>query len=217
VVNSSAPSDLVTVRSSGLGDPDDRSNGYDAVAGTFIGKRSSTVGVDAVRAWTRAFPPGAAILDLGCGHGRPITENLVQEGFSVYGVDASARLIEELRASLPSVQAECAAVEESSFFARSFDGVVAYGLMFLLTPEMQALVLRKVARALNPGGRFLFTAPWQVCAWTDALTGRPSVSLGRDAYVRLLTAEGLLLEGESTDEGGNHAYATVKAANLKAA
>lgn len=175
------------------------------------------MGVETVRAWARGLLPGAAMLDLGCGHGRPITELLVKEGFSVYGIDASARLIEELRARLPSVRAECAAIEDSPFFGRSFEGVVACGLMFLLTPETQALVLAKVARALDPGGRFLFTAPWQVCTWTDALTERRSVSLGREAYVRLLAAEGLQLEAEFQDEGGNHFYASVKAAERAAA
>jgi SAM-dependent methyltransferase len=216
-VNSSAPSDLVTVRSPREGDPDDRSNGYEAVARRFIDQRSSSVGVETVRAWAQAFSPRAAILDLGCGHGQPITDLLVKEGFSVYGVDASACLIEELRARLPSVHAECAAIEDSAFFGRSFDGVVASGLMFLLTPKTQALVVTKVARSLNLGGRFLFTAPWQVCTWADALTGRCSVSLGREAYVRLLAAEGLQLEAEFQDEGGNHFYASVKAAEPAAA
>lgn len=216
-MNSSAPSDLVTMRSSRPGDLDDRSNGYEAVARKFIEQRSSTVGVETVRAWAQAFTPGSAMLDLGCGHGRPITELLVREGFSVYGVDASARLIEELRARLPSVHAECAAVEDSTFFGRSFEGVVASGLMFLLTPETQALVIAKVACALDPGGCFLFTAPWQVCTWTDALTGRRSVSLGREAYVRLLAAEGLQWEAEFQDEGGNHFYASVKVAEPAAA
>lgn len=216
-MNPSAPPDLVTVRSFRQGDPDDRSNGYEAVARRFIDQRSSTVGVETVRMWARGLSPGAAILDLGCGHGRPIAELLVQEGFSVYGVDASARLIEELRTRLPSVHAECAAIEDSTFFGRSFEGVVACGLMFLLTPESQALVVTKVACALDPGGRFLFSAPWQLCTWTDALTGRRSVSLGREAYVRLLAAEGLELEAEFQDEGGNHFYASVKVAEPAAA
>lgn len=205
------------MRSFDPSDPDDRSNGYEAVAHRFIDQRSSAVGVETVRAWARGLSPGAAILDLGCGHGRPISERLVEEGFSVYGIDASARLIEALRARLPSVHAECAAVEDSTFFGRSFEGVVACGLMFLLTPESQALVVAKVARALDPGGRFLFTAPWQVCTWTDALTGRRSVSLGRNAYIRLLSAEGLLLETESQDEGGNHTFAAVKLSHPAAA
>ena len=53
------------------------------------------------------------------------------------------------------VPSEHNTVEASAFFDRTFDGVLAWGLLFLLTPAAQALVIEKVARALDPGGRFL--------------------------------------------------------------
>lgn len=187
-------------------DPGDRSHGYEAAARAFMDRRSPSIGVETVRAWASEFPPGAAVLDLGCGHGRPLTRLLVDEGFSVAGVDASASLIAALHADLPSVQVECGAVEDSTFFGRAFDGVIAWGLLFLLPAGAQALLIGKVARALNPAGRFLFTSPRQACEWADTLTGQPSVSLGRDAYRRILAAEGFLLLAEREDEGGNHYY-----------
>lgn len=139
--------------------PGDGSNGYEAVARDFMAQRSASIGLETVRAWAREFPSHASILDLGCGHGRPICQMLVGEGFAVYGVDASASLIAALRAQLPSVQAECATIEEFGFFGRTFDGVIAWGLIFLLTPDVQSLLIRKVARVLTPGGRFLFYCP----------------------------------------------------------
>lgn len=48
------------------------------------------------------------------------------------------------------------------------------------------------------------TAPWQTAEWTDALTGRTSVSLGRERYTALLADAGLVLTGEEDDEGENH-------------
>lgn len=184
----------------------DRSNGYEGVAAAFIAQRSPSIGVATVRAWAKELPPGAVVLDLGCGHGRPLTQFLFDEGFSVYGVDASASLVAALHAGLPAVRVECAAVEDSTFFGRAFDGVIAWGLLFLLPAGAQALLIGKVARALNPAGRFLFTSPRQACEWADTLTGQPSVSLGRDAYRRILAAEGFLLLAEREDEGGNHYY-----------
>jgi hypothetical protein len=82
--------------------------------------------------------------------------------------------------------------------------------MFLLRPEAQSVLIRKVSRVLNRGGQFLFTSPRQVCEWPDAMTGRMSVSLGADAYRRLLLATGLALEAELDDEGDNHYYLAVK-------
>lgn len=83
---------------------------------------------------------------------------------------------------------------------------VSWGVIFLLSPETQAVLIAKAALALKPGGRLLFTALSQICEWDDALTGRLSISLGYDAYRGLLETEGLALEGETLDEGENHYY-----------
>lgn len=193
-------------------DEPERSNAYESHAAEFISRRTqSAVGAAAVREWASDLRPGAAVLDLGCGCGRPISQVLVDAGFAVHGVDAAPSMIAAFRARFPGAPAECSAIEDSALFGRTFDGVVAWGLMFLLAPDNQALLIRKVARALDAGGRFLFTAPRQECEWPDALTGRRSVSLGREKYRQLLAAEGLVLVGERTDEGENHYYLAQKA------
>lgn len=184
----------------------DPSNGYEAVASEFVRVRNPRIGVATVRAWARSLPPGASILDLGCGDGVPIGIALMTDGFKLYGVDASLTLTAAFRRRLPHADVVCEAVEDSSFFRRTFDGVIAVGLMFLLSAEPQRSLIHKVAVALNPGGRFLFTAPVQVGTWDDALTGRESVSLGADEYEAALADAGLTLMGEHTDEGGNHYY-----------
>jgi hypothetical protein len=104
------------------------------------------------------------------------------------------------------VEVECARVEDSQLFGRTFDGVVAWGLMFLLEPGTQALVLENISSALEHGGRLLFTAPEQVCAWVDVLTERQSVSLGAEAYTRILDGVGMDLLERFRDEGDNHYY-----------
>jgi hypothetical protein len=53
---------------------------------------------------------------------------------------------------------ECAAVEDSDFFGRTFDAVVAVGLFFLLDAGIQRRLVAKVAAVLQSGGRLLFTA-----------------------------------------------------------
>ena len=103
--------------------------------------------------------PHSAILDLARGHGVPISQTLIEEGFTVFSVDASRTLIEAFRKRFHNAFVECAGVEDSEFFQRTFDGVVACGLMFLMPEDTQSLVIHKVARALNPNGRFLFTFP----------------------------------------------------------
>jgi hypothetical protein len=115
-------------------------------------------------------------------------------------------MVAAFRERFPGVPIEHNTVEASEFFGRTFDGVLAWGLLFLLTPEAQALVIEKVAGALNPGGRFLFTSPKEPFEWLDAMTGRPSRSLGAHTYERLLRDAGLTWVAEAEDEGENHYY-----------
>lgn len=185
----------------------DLSNGYEKLSADFIERRNaSTVGAKTVRDWAQAFSPNSTILDIGCGNGVPISQTLIELGFEVYGVDASVSMIEAFRQQFPKAQAACEPIENSSFFNRQFDGVISWGLFFLLPAATQVTLIGKVANALRAGGKFLFTAPYQICSWDDQLTGRKSQSLGRDAYTNALAAAGCRLIGEYTDEGENHYF-----------
>lgn len=189
---------------------DDLSNGYEAIAPDFIQRREqSAIGVDRVRHWARLLPQNSVVLDLGCGSGIPVSATLANEGCELYCIDASDRLAAACRRNLPQAEVACEAVEYSSFFGRNFDAVIAVGLLFLLTPDKQRQLIAKVAAVLKPGGRFLFTAPNQVCQWTDVLTGQQSCSLGGTEYQHLLLQNGLELVAEYQDEGGNHYYDTI--------
>jgi 2-polyprenyl-3-methyl-5-hydroxy-6-metoxy-1,4-benzoquinol methylase len=186
--------------------PPDKSNGYEQLAEIFIQARNRLIGSATVREWSTTLPAGSSILDLGCGHGVPISEVLINEGFAVYGVDASPTLISAFRQRFPKADAECSAVEDSEFFHRTFDAAIAWGLMFLLPADVQRIVIPRVARALKPGGKFLFTSPQNPLTWLDVQTKRMSISLGVEEYEKILRAEGLTLVGETVDEGDNHYY-----------
>lgn len=188
------------------------SNGYEAVANIYIAGRGTrplvgdSIGAAVVRAWAQDFPAGSTALDLGSGPGEPSTRVLREAGLATCAVEASATMVAAFRARFPDVPIEHNTVEASSFFDRSFDGVLAWGLLFLLTPEAQALVIGKVGRALKPGGRFLFTAPKEPHEWLDGMTDQPSRSLGAQTYERLLHDAGLTWVSEALDEGENHYY-----------
>jgi 2-polyprenyl-3-methyl-5-hydroxy-6-metoxy-1,4-benzoquinol methylase len=191
-------------------DTPDKSNGYEEEAAAFMSRRNPRIGAATVCEWSNSLPRGSSVLDLGCGHGVPISQVLVDEGFTVYGIDASPKMIAAFRQRFPLTHAECAAVEDSEFFGRTFDGIVAWGLIFLLPAEVQPAIIAKVAKTLNRGGRFLFTSPEKAVTWQDTLTGRQSISLGAAEYQRILCAEGLTLDGEQSDEGDNHYYLASK-------
>jgi SAM-dependent methyltransferase len=196
---------------------EDGSNGYEAIANIYIAGRGTrprageSIGAAVVKAWAGAFPAGATVLDLGSGPGEPSTRILQEAGLTTYAVDASPSMVAAFRERFPDVPIEQCTVEASEFFNRRFSGVLAWGLVFLLDPDAQALVIQKVARALEPQGRFLFSAPRTPVEWFDGMTGRRSQSLGANAYERLLREAGLTWVADAEDEGENHYYFVEKA------
>jgi SAM-dependent methyltransferase len=191
---------------------EDGSNGYEAVAGIYIAGRGTrahvgdSIGAAVVKGWAATFPAGAAVLDLGSGPGEPSTRILRDAGLTTWAVEASPTMATAFRERFPDAPIDHNTVEASDFFNRTFDGVLAWGLLFLLEPAAQALVIEKVARALVPHGRFLFTAPREEHEWLDGMTGYSSFGLGERAYERLLRDAGLTWVDSAEDEGGNHYY-----------
>ena len=191
----------------------DKSNGYEDNAATFIRCRSKGIdgiGAPSVRHWARSLPLKATVLDMGCGIGLPISKALVDEGLTVYGIDASPSMVQLFQQNFPNSPVACEAVEDSSFFNRQFDAIIAWGLVFLLPVETQEVAIQNMANALHAGGKLLFTAPAQQLTWEDAITELESISLGAERYKALLCASGLSLIEEFDDEGENHYYHAVR-------
>jgi cyclopropane fatty-acyl-phospholipid synthase-like methyltransferase len=187
----------------------DKSNGYEEVAPDYIagrGQNSSGVGASVVAEWCKTLPPNASILDLGCGPGVPISQILIDRGFNVHAVDASSSMVAAFRARFPDAPIECAAVEDSNFFGKTFDAVIAWGLFFILDDQTQFNLISKISQALKSGGQFLVTAPSQTCTWLDSMTDRPSFGLGYAAYQKGLESASMTIVATRLDEGQNHYY-----------
>jgi SAM-dependent methyltransferase len=192
----------------------DESNGYESIAEIYIkgrGRAVNGIGSSMARAWAQNFHTGSVVLDLGCGTGIPVTKILLEAGLNVYAIDASPKMVADFRQHFPDVPVACESVERSPFFNRSFDGIIAVGLIFLLSEETQRALIPKMAAALHPGGRLLFTAPVDKVEWKDAMTEQPSRSLGAEQYRALMLAARLSIDQEFDDEGGNHYFSGVQA------
>ncbi|MDJ0920109.1 MAG: class I SAM-dependent methyltransferase [Henriciella sp.] len=192
--------------------PQDLSNGYEEVAEAFMAARSSS-GRAVVAGWAASLPRGASVIDLGAGSGEPMTAALIEAGLTVSAIDAAPSLVKAFQRRFPGVEIACEAAEESAFFGRTFEAALAVGLVFLLSEARQRALMENVASALNAGGRFLFSAPHQVCAWDDVLTGQRSRSLGTEAYADILAACGLHIVATHEDEGGTHYFEAEKSAD----
>ena len=103
--------------------------------------------------------PGARILDLACGHGRHAVE-LAAMGFRVTGLDISEPSLAIAReraaqrgAELDLVRLDMSELRADSEFAAICNLSSAFGYLPREADDLD--VLRRVARALSPGGQFL--------------------------------------------------------------
>ncbi|NEB74888.1 class I SAM-dependent methyltransferase [Streptomyces sp. SID14478] len=101
-------------------------------------------------------PPGARVLDAGCGTGR-VAIRLAELGYDCVGTDLDASMLAVARAEapeLPWVRTDLAAFDPAALgLAADFDLVVAAGNVFpLLAPGTEATVVERLAAALKPGG-----------------------------------------------------------------
>ncbi|MFE0593878.1 class I SAM-dependent methyltransferase [Micromonospora echinospora] len=97
-------------------------------------------------------PPGARILDAGCGTGR-VGAALAERGHTVVGVDADPVLIEAARADHPGSTWLVADLAELDLPGEPFDAaVVAGNVMAFVAPGTERDVLRRIAAHLRPDG-----------------------------------------------------------------
>jgi SAM-dependent methyltransferase len=185
----------------------DSAEAYEARAQEFLqGRDASMIGTLIVDRWARALRRGAAVIELACGGGYPITRVLSAAGLQLWAVDSSPTLVAAFRSRFPAVPVQCARVQESDFFARTYEGAVAIGLIFLLPAPEQVALIAKLSGILVPGGRFLFMAPLEKGTWSDMNTGIECRSLGRASYEKHLQESGLRVLATYTDRGENNYY-----------
>jgi SAM-dependent methyltransferase len=145
--------------------------------------------------WLDAFaallPPGAAVLDLGCGAGEPIAADLVGRGFRVTGVDSAPTLIGLCRERFPEQEWIVGDMRTLSL-GRTFDGLIAWDSFFHLAYEDQRRMFAVFGEHAAPGAALLFTSGPGHGEAIGELQGEPLYHASLDAaeYRSLLAAHG---------------------------
>lgn len=147
-----------------------------------------------------ALPPGADVLDLGCGTGR-VARRLVELGHPVVGVDESA----EMLAHLDGVEAVHARIGELSL-GRRFGGVLLAAHL-VNTPadgERHAL-LASAARHLSDDGRLV--VQWHPPSWFEAVADGQGGAVGAvHASLRDVRRDGDLLSATVDYRAGDRTW-----------
>ncbi len=185
---------------------------YDSIFDWYVTERSPVIGLPEIQKLSASLKAGARILDLGCGTGIPIAQFLIKTGFELFAIDSSEKMIASFREQFPRVPAACEKIQDSTYFNTTFDAVISWGVMFHLDRSAQEKVISNVARALNPGGKFLFTSGDKEGTAEGVMDGVTFqyVSLGIDAYLAALERNGLVLIDHYYDAAENYVYLASK-------
>ncbi|MEU0538125.1 class I SAM-dependent DNA methyltransferase [Amycolatopsis tolypomycina] len=136
--------------------PETAAEVFDALGTDYETAFPDQTGQKAVLEWLLGrLSPGATVVDLGSGTGRPVAETLAAAGHDITGYDISAKMIEIARARVPAARFEQADLRALTRPAGSLDAVTAFFSLLQMTRGELDAVLAKVATWLVPGGHFV--------------------------------------------------------------
>ena len=134
-------------------------SGYDLMAEQYLATKNGKdpLALEALEDLASLLPPAAAVLDLGCGAGVPVTRWLADRCFAVTGVDVSARQLDLARTHVPEATFIKADMAEVTFEPETFDAVVAFHSIIHVPRTEHPALLGRIHRWLRPEGAFLAT------------------------------------------------------------
>jgi SAM-dependent methyltransferase len=166
---------------------------YDRHASAWTRARDSHQFIEAE--WMRRFeallPESGAILDIGCGSGRPLAEHFIRRGFEVVGVDSSPTLISTCRSRFPEQSWFVSDMRELSLRCK-FQGLIAWDSFFHLTHEHQRGMFAIFQKHAAAGAPLIFTSGTRLHEAIGSFEGEPlyHASLDPEEYRELLRAHG---------------------------
>jgi tRNA (uracil-5-)-methyltransferase TRM9 len=129
---------------------------WEAIAASFDATRTRPWAP--VASFLQALPPGARVLDAGCGNGRHLAE-AASGGLRAVGLDFSVGLLRRARGRVHEASFVAGLVERLPFRPRSFDAVVAAASLHHVRGRGERVeALRGLRAATKAGGRILATA-----------------------------------------------------------
>ncbi|HYF08377.1 MAG TPA: class I SAM-dependent methyltransferase [Acetobacteraceae bacterium] len=159
------------------------------------------------RAWLDRFlallPPGAPVLDLGCGMAEPIAAYVIERGHPVTGVDGAPAMIALCRARFPA-QRWIVADVRGFHLGETFAGLLAWDSLFHLPPDQQRAMFPVFGRHVGPGGALMFTSGPHHGIAMGEFEGEPLYHASLDAaeYQTLLHSHGFDVLAHRVEDPG---------------
>jgi SAM-dependent methyltransferase len=151
-------------------------------------------------------PAGAPVLDLGCGSGQPIADDLIRSGYKLTGIDSAPEMIAMCHARFPDhdwIVADMRCPE----LGQTFKGVLAWDSLFHLKPDDRRSMFPIFRRLAGLSAALMFTSGPESGVAIGTYAGEPlyHASLAPDEYRALLAENGFAVVrhvAEDPDCGG---------------
>lgn len=135
-------------------------NSYDQIAEQWHSHIRAQAYIDRVLGYVdlalKGLQPGARVLDLGCGTGKPVAKYIVEKGFRVTGVDQSEKMLEIAKQEVPEaefIHSDIISVQ----LVPGFAAAIAWDSIFHVERKHHSGIFHKVAKSLESGGRLLLS------------------------------------------------------------
>lgn len=173
---------------------------------------NSSYGLEQIERAIRYCKHKGSALDVGCGSGGRIIRKLIQENFTVYGIDASAEMIAIAQSEHKDINLiNCNIIDWES--DQQFDLIIAWDSIFHLPMAMQKPVIAKLCGMLKSSGILIYTFGDAVDEHESEWQGDhfPYSSIGISGNLKTIMESGcecLHLELDQYPE--NHAFVIVQ-------
>jgi len=132
--------------------------GYDGIALEYleiVKSMEATVREKYLGMLINLLPPGAAVLELGCGAGVPMTRYLVDNGLKVTGVDISRKQLALAEKNVPEATLILGDMTKLEFDENSFDAVTAFYSITHIPRIDHNDLISSIYKVLKSGGIFM--------------------------------------------------------------
>jgi SAM-dependent methyltransferase len=143
---------------------------------------------------SRLLPPGASILEIGCGDGE-LVQTLAGLGFQVTGVDRSRPRIASAKKATPAAQFVAKDILSCKFKERSFDAAFSFYSVPAVPGKEFSSLLAMVVPWLREGAYFFFTTRFEEDLPPE-FPRQPSRFFTRESLGEMLNSHGMSLEAE---------------------
>lgn len=141
------------------------------------------------------YKKGDVLLDAGCGWGRNL-HWFLKNGFDIYAIDTDPGVIQDLKQSfpaLPSDRFQQAAVEQTTFAADFFDGIISSAVLhFAQNTAHFFAMMDELYRVLKSGGTLFIRMASDIGIETRVQPLGDGVFLLPDGSTRFLLTRSLL-------------------------